>query len=70
LGSLVKENNMKPSDITFSVNSYDRDGDIIDKGIFLHFGDTMVRVADNLADFKSITFHMEKIVKEIEENYG
>ncbi len=61
---------MKPSDITFSVNSYDRDGDIIDKGIFLHFGDTMVRVADNLADFKSITFHMEKIVKEIEENYG
>ncbi len=61
---------MKPSDITFSVNSYDRDGDIIDKGIFLHFGDTMVRVADNLADFKSITFHMEKIVKEIEENCG
>ena len=27
-------------DVCFSVNEYDCDGDISDKGIFLHFGNT------------------------------
>ncbi len=31
---------MKPKDIMFSVNEYDRDGDCTEKGIFLHFGET------------------------------
>lgn len=60
---------MKPSDITFSINQYDKDGDVIDKGIFLNFGDTSIKVAANFAEFKTIVWQMEKIVKEISENW-
>lgn len=60
---------MKPSDITFTVNQYDKDGDIIEEGIYLNFGDTTVKVATNFTEFKTIIWQMEKIVKEISENY-
>jgi hypothetical protein len=33
--------------VMFSVNDYDSDGDIRDRGIFLNFGDTRIKVADN-----------------------
>lgn len=62
--------NMKPTDIRFSVNRYDAMGDVIEVGIYLHFGETIIRVADNFNDFKTIVWQMEKIVKEYEENYG
>ena len=58
---------MKPSDITFSINQYDEDGDIIDEGIFLHFDSATIKVADNFTEFKTIIWAMEKIVKEIAE---
>lgn len=59
---------MKPSDITFSVNQYDKDGEVIDEGIFLYFGDTSIKVASNFEEFKTILWQMQKIVNEIEEN--
>jgi len=33
-------------DIIFSVHDYDQDGDAVDRGIFLHFGETRVKVAE------------------------
>lgn len=58
-----------PKAVTFSVNSYDRDGDILDDGVFLHFGNTAIKVADNFQDFLVFTEKIEKIKKEISESY-
>jgi hypothetical protein len=60
---------MKPSEIMFSVNAYDSDGDIVQKGVFLHFGDTRVRAADSIKEFSDILQHLEAMVEEIETNY-
>ncbi len=61
---------MHPEDIVFSVNEYDRDGDVTDEGVFLHFGETRVKAADSIDDFRSIVQHMKDMVSEIEENYA
>ena len=52
----------------FSVNTYDRDGDLITEGIFLHFGDTAIKVADNLAEFDVFVNSLKCMRKEIVEN--
>jgi len=58
---------MHPKNILFSVNDYDKDGDFVDKGIYLHFGGTRVKAAETFSEFKSIVGVFEKIVKEIED---
>ena len=55
---------------TFSINRHDRDGDVFDEGVFLHFGDTSVKVADSIADFKSFKIHISSMEQEIIENYS
>ena len=60
---------MSPNEIMFSVNDYDRDGDIAEEGVFLHFGSTRVKAAESIANFRTIVQHMERMVREIEENY-
>lgn len=56
---------MKPS---FSINDYDRDGDIYQDGIFLHFGDTRIKAAETLDEFKKWPDMFKKMIDEIEEN--
>ena len=56
-------------DILFSVNSYDKDGDIFEEGVFLHFGDTRVKVAANKDDVQALPEKIKNIVDEINENY-
>lgn len=56
----------KPS---FSVNSYDHEGDVYETGIYLHYGDTCIRVA--IADIEAFKKHIDflkDMVDEIEEN--
>ena len=53
----------------FSVNSYDRDGDISSKGIFLHFGDVRIKVADSHRGFDAFVKYLETMSEEIIENY-
>lgn len=57
------------NDITFSIHGYDQDGDTIDRGIFLHFGETRIKVADNLNDFKEFADLIDRMVDEIRDNY-
>lgn len=57
---------MKPY---FSVNDYDKDGDIVEYGIYLHFGDTRVLVAGTIHEFKRFVDRISSMSKEIEENY-
>jgi hypothetical protein len=60
---------MKPKDIMFSINDYDQDGDCTQTGVFLHFGDTRVKAADNFEEFSEIVQHFQSMIYEIEENY-
>jgi len=54
---------------TFSINSYDYEGDVIDHAIFLDVGVIRVRVADSIEDFDLFIKHLQKISTEIKENY-
>ena len=53
--------------IYFSVNDFDRDGDISDQGIYLHFGETRVKVADDLKEYGSFVDTVERMESEIAE---
>lgn len=61
---------MKTTDILYSINEYDQDGDCIDEGVFLHFGQTKIKVADTLEEFCGVANHINDILKEIEKYYG
>ena len=52
---------------SFSVNLYDRDGDMYCEGIYLHYGDTIIKIATTLNGFNAHVQHLEKIAKEISE---
>lgn len=54
---------------TFLVNLYDSDGDILDKGVFLCFGGTLIKVSDSLEGFPEFCDHLASINKEISETY-
>jgi hypothetical protein len=56
-----------PDDIKFSINEYDRDGDIVEEGVFLHFGRCRVKAAENIEDFYTIVDTLNRIVTEIKQ---
>jgi hypothetical protein len=51
----------------FTVNLCGNDGDAYSTGIFLHYGDTVIKVADTIKGFKAHTKHLVTMVDEIEE---
>lgn len=53
----------------FSIDRYDSDGDLIDRGIYLHYGDVSIRVARTINGFHAHLEHLWSIEKEIKENY-
>lgn len=60
---------MKAYKIYFSINSYDSDGDVYEDGVYLHFGDTTIRVAENYIEFKEVVDRISLMQKQIEEMY-
>ena len=54
----------------FSVGLYNKDGYLYCKGIYLHYGDTIIKVASSLNGFKAHTEHLTEMYKEIVENYN
>lgn len=63
----IIHNNTKPC---FSINEYDKDGDISEEGIFLHFGDTRIKVGNSLKELELLENNIYGIRKELEENYN
>lgn len=57
---------MDNTQILFSVNDYDRDGSVLEKGIYLHFGGARVKVAESLDDFRDFSLSVENMIREIE----
>jgi hypothetical protein len=60
---------MKTHSYTFTINDYDKDGDIFDAGIFLHFGDTRIKVGKTMDDLDYFIRSLKEMKKEIKENY-
>jgi hypothetical protein len=56
-------------EITFSINDYDRDGDLTESGVYLHFGTTRVRVCDSVDEFSEVFTQLEKMKNEIVNGY-
>lgn len=54
--------------VLFSVNEYDSEGDIVKKGIFLHFDQTRVKVAETLLEFKEFVGIIGGMYDEIKMN--
>lgn len=54
---------------TFSVNLYDKDGDILEEGIFLHIGDITTIKFKDVSELDDFTHALSSTVKEIRENY-
>jgi hypothetical protein len=58
---------MNLRDITFSVNRYDCDGDMMQEGVFLHFGDcAVVKVSDSVLEFFNFVSRIKAIERELE----
>jgi hypothetical protein len=53
----------------FSVHEYDKDGDVSEKGIFLHFGDTRIKIAETMQELADFIKRLESMTSEIKENY-
>ena len=55
-------------DWTFSINQYDRDGDIIDRGVFIHVGDITTIKFENSEELEAFANRILKSLPEIREN--
>jgi hypothetical protein len=60
---------MDLNDILYSINDYDSDGEITDEGVYLHFGQTRVKVAETLDEFRLVAEWISGMVDEISESY-
>ena len=56
--------------VMFSIHDYDHEGDQMERGFYLHFGNTRVKVADTFEDFKQVVNRINGMVEEITENYN
>lgn len=56
-------------EVTYSINRYDSDGDLDTKGIYLHFGEVSIRVADSVEDYKKWADELTKMYDQIQEDF-
>lgn len=55
-------------EVCFSVNTYDYEGDVIDRGIFLHFGNTAICVAYDYEGYLEFIEKLKGMAPEISES--
>lgn len=60
---------MSATRIYFTVNEYDKDGDVFKEGIFFNFGDTKIWVCQTADELDEIIDNIRSIKDEIKENY-
>jgi hypothetical protein len=53
--------------VYFNVGEFDQDGDLITDGIYLHFGETRIRVAEDIEGYRDFVSELQRMEKEIEE---
>lgn len=55
--------------IGFSVNRYDKDGDSYEEGIYLHFGEIAICVAETIEGYEALVELLESMKAEINEEW-
>jgi hypothetical protein len=53
---------------SFSVDQYDRDGDIVEEGVFVHLGATILQFS-GVKQLDGFIEKLKKISNEVKENY-
>ena len=56
-------------DATFSVNHYDKDGDLVDDCIMVHIGRTILQFS-TVTELDGFIKRLEKLSKEVKQNYS
>lgn len=58
-------------EISFGVNIYDKDGDIVERGVYIFFGENAVIKFEDYDEFESFVkrFSSEHTLNEIKENW-
>ena len=56
--------------VTFSIDRHDKDGDSWETGIYLHFGNASIKVAEDIEGYKEFTAKLEHMTVEIADNLG
>ncbi len=54
--------------VSFSIDIYDKDGDFVEEGLYLHLDDTAI-IRLERSGLRDFIDQLEKIDKEIKENY-
>jgi len=52
-------------EVTFSINEYDEDGDVVTEGIYLHFEDTRVLVAEGIDQYLGFLKRLNEMKDEL-----
>jgi len=60
---------MNLAHVSFSIHSYDQDGDPYEYGIYVHFEDARIRVAETPEEFKLFAKRITGMQEEIEESF-
>lgn len=53
---------------TFSINRYDRNGDMFEDGIYLNFNSTTIKITDSIKGFDAFIAHLTTMRQEICDN--
>lgn len=56
--------------MTFSVNLYDNDGDVVEECFLLHMGNDTILKVKNIAEIQTMVGNLNNIIDEIQETYG
>lgn len=54
--------------VLWSINSYDRQGDLIENGIYIHIGNVSILVANTVDEFQIFREQMEETLHQIGGN--
>jgi hypothetical protein len=56
--------------VAFSIDLFDDDGDVFEYGIYLHFDNKVIIRLESFSELQGIAGDLNRIVKEIADNYG
>ena len=61
---------MAHTPVNFSINMFDCDWDIVEEGVFLHFGVAAIKIGNDLRDYESFINELEAMKNAVAEVYA
>uniref|UniRef100_A0A6M3LG41 Uncharacterized protein n=1 Tax=viral metagenome TaxID=1070528 RepID=A0A6M3LG41_9ZZZZ len=56
------------NEVMFGVDMHDSDGDVTEVGIYLHFGNTAIKIGETMEDFDAFVDRLRGMREELSEN--